>query len=269
VDAAQAAGDKLPPMFGLLKRRRRERLRGAAVPTAWHEILRANCGFYGRIPAADQAELLGHMQVFLAEKHLEGCQGLEITDEIRVTVAANACLLLLHRRTDYFPHLVTILIYPSAFVVEHTEVDELGIEWRERLTNLGESWERGNVVLAWDNARHGAMDPYDGLNVILHEFAHQLDAEDGAAEGAPPLPRHLREQWAKVFRAEFEALNAALDAEEDTFLDPYGAEDPAEFFAVCVETFFELPRELRAEHPELYRLLSACFAQDPASWRWD
>jgi MtfA peptidase len=254
-------------MFGLLRRARRKRLMAMPFPREWERWLDLNCGFYPRLPTADRDELRQRMQVFLAEKVFEGCAGLEITDEIRVTIAAHACLLLLHRRTDYYPYLGTILVYPGTFVAEHVEVDELGIEWREKLENAGESWDRGNIILAWDVARHGAIDPRDGLNVLLHEWAHQLDAENGEAEGAPVFATKAeRDHWARVMGVEYERHVAKVDADQETLLDPYGATDPAEFFAVCVETFFELGPELKAEHPELYRLLSTWFQQDPASW---
>lgn len=235
-------------------------------PAAWEHWLEANCGFYTRLPAEDQAELKRRMMVFLAEKHFEGCRGLVITDEIRVTIAANACLLLLHRRTEFYPHLVTVLVYPSTFVAEHTEVDELGVEWREVVENAGESWDRGNVVVAWDVARHGALDSRDGLNVLLHEFAHTLDSESGTAYGAPPMPRAARAKWTRVMAAEFEKLQLEAEAGVETLIDDYGAQDPAEFFAVCVETFFERGKAMKERHPELYGVLTEFFKQDPAAW---
>jgi MtfA peptidase len=255
-------------MLGLIRRWRRSRVLQEPFPREWERILVANCGFYERLGAADQAELRRHTQILLAEKYFEGCGGLEMTDEIRVTIAGTAALLLLHRRHRYYPHLVTVLVYPSRFVVEHVEVNEYGIEARDYFTNLGESWERGNVILAWDSARHGALDARDGLNVILHEFAHQIDAEDWSSEGAPPMDKVARARWAKVMQAEYQRLEAAEEAGEDSLIDTYGLENPAEFFAVCVEAFFELPREMKAEHPELYAELAGFFQQDPAGWDW-
>jgi MtfA peptidase len=255
-------------MFGLIRRWRRSKTLQQPFPREWERILALNCDFYKRLDQADQAELKRHTQILLAEKYFEGCAGLAMTDEIRVTIAGTAALLLLHRRHRYYPHLVTILVYPSRFMVEHVEVNEFGIEARDYFTNLGESWERGNVILAWDSARHGAMDARDGLNVVLHEFAHQIDAEDLDSEGAPPMDRASRVRWAKVMQAEFSRLEAAVDAGLPTLLDPYGLENPAEFFAICVEAFFELPRELKRDHPELYAELAAWFKQDPTTWHW-
>jgi MtfA peptidase len=256
-------------MFELIRRFRRRRVTAQPFPREWERILESNCGFYHRLPREDRNELKRHVQVFMAEKYFEGCGGLKMTDEIRLTIAGTACLMLLHRKHRYYRDLVTVLVYPSRFVVEHVEVNEFGIEARDYFTNLGESWERGNVILAWDSAHHGALDPKDGLNVILHEFAHQIDAEDGYSEGAPPLENAAaRKAWASVMQAEYERLQSDVDAGRETVLDPYGLENPAEFFAVSVEAFFELPLELKAERPRMYEQMQSFFKQDPASWDW-
>jgi Mlc titration factor MtfA (ptsG expression regulator) len=252
--------------FGFFRRRRRQNLRAQRVPSTWRPVLAGNLPVFRRLPPEDQAELLGHMQVFLAEKRFEGCGGLELTDEIRLTIAAQACLLLLHRETDYYPQLSTILVYPSTYVADderHVEgpIWEEGGEYR-----LGHTGQRlGVLVLAWDAAKRGALHP-DGQNVVLHEFAHQLDFEDYATDGAPALATRAEYQtWARVMSSEFQALRAADEAGTPTLLDPYGATNPAEFFAVATEAFFERPRALRARHPELYAELGKFFRQDPAS----
>ncbi|MCA8911276.1 MAG: zinc-dependent peptidase [Planctomycetes bacterium] len=255
-------------MFGFIKRWRRGKVMQQEFPAEWEKFLRANMGLYPRLTPNDQAELKRHMLVFLDEKHFEGCRGVEITDEMRVTIAGNACLLLLHRKPDYFPELVTILVYPSAFFVEHKEVNEYGFEMTEVLENAGESWDRGNVILSWDSAKRGALDPRDGLNVILHEFAHQLDSTGGDVDGAPMMDsREQAEEWAQVFQREYDALCEQVDAGHDTLIDDYATTNPAEFFAVCVETFFEKARQMHEHHPELYQQLKGWFKQDPASWR--
>lgn len=239
-------------------------------PAAWLDILNANVKLYPRLTQADQLELQGHILVFLDEKHFEGCRGVVITDEIRVTIAGNACLLLLHRRTDYFPEMITVLVYPSTFFAKFTDVDEHGLEMEEQLENAGESWDKGNVILAWDVARHGALDPKDGLNVILHEFAHQLDSESGDSDGAPVMEnRAMAESWASVFLREYQHLCDDVDSNIETLIDEYGAENHAEFFAVCVETFFEKSRQLKEHHPDLYAQMAAYFRQDPATWKRD
>lgn len=252
-------------MFGRDKRRR-ERLRAQPFPGDWLEIVHRRVPLFGRLPRADQQELCGHVQVLLAEKNWEGAGGLAMTDEVRVTIAAQAGLLLLHRDTDPFPRLRSVVVYPEAFVVEHERMaPDGGFMVVGPETRLGESWEHGAVVLSWDDVRRGAADPDDGWNVVLHEFAHQLDREDGATDGVPPFDRGAA-RWAGVLEDEFRALRAALRNGEQTVLDEYAAESPAEFFAVAVEVFFEQPREMRAEHPRLFSELRRFFNQDPAEW---
>ena len=252
-------------MFGWKKRRRRK-LRARPFPEAWCEILRRNVPYFSDLDDEDQRELLGHIQVFLAEKPFEGCGGLEITDEIRVTIAAQACILLLHRETDYYPKLRTILVYPHPYVVRGQRRDEAGFVVEREEVRLGESWTHGAVVLAWDSVKKGAADPGDGQNVVFHEFAHQLDAESGATEGAPVLEhRALYGPWARILGREYARLIEDLEEHRQTFLSTYGAVNPAEFFAVVTEAFFEQPRALRRRHPELYEQLAGFYRQDPAS----
>lgn len=253
-------------MFGLLRARRRKQLRQQPVPEEWRAIIQRNLPFFERLPPNDQKELLGHLQIFLAEKRFEGCGGLTMTDEIRVTIAAQACLLLLHRRTQYFPRLVTILVYPSGYFAQEN-VPLHGNVWTEGpAARLGETaGAMGSLVLAWDAAKAGGSDPADGKNVILHEFAHLLDFEDFAADGVPMLrSREALRRWTEVMTMEFAALRAADETGIPTLLDTYGATNPAEFFAVATEAFFERPRALRARRPELYRQLQQFFQQDPA-----
>ena len=254
-------------MFGLMKQRRR-RLRAQPFPKDWLATVESNVPFFRRLSASDQAELLGNIQVFLAEKRFEGCGGLELTDEIRVTIAAQACLLLLHRKTDYFPRLLTILVYPSTYSVEEKRPVE-GPVWEEgRMTRLGETGRTlGSMVLSWDATKSGAGDPSDGKNVVFHEFAHQLDYENYAADGVPGLvTREQQLSWREVMRNEFASLRAADETGIPTLLDTYGATNPAEFFAVSTEAFFERPCALRARHPKLYAELQRYFRQDPVEY---
>ena len=241
-------------------------MRAERVPDEWRATISRNVPFFDRLPAEDQAELLGHVQVFLAEKRFEGCGGLELSDEIRLTIATQACLLLLHRRTDYYPRLITILVYPSGYVVEGERHLE-GHIWEEgRSGRLGETGgQMGSMVLAWDAAKSGASDPSDGQNLVLHEFAHQLDFEDFIADGVPALgSRSAKQSWAEVMKVEFAALRAADQTGISTLLDTYGATNPAEFFAVATEAFFERPGALRRRHPRLYAEMLRFFRQDPA-----
>ncbi len=253
-------------MFGLRERRRR-RLRAAPFPAAWRTIVEQRFPLFARLAPADQAELLGHIQVFLHEKKFEGCGGLTITDEIRLTIAAQACLLLLHREPHYYPRLVSILVYPHPYVARGTQRLPGGIVDESESGRLGESWVEDIVVLAWDAVRAGASDANDGHNVVLHEFAHQLDQEDGTSNGAPILEhRSQYVAWARILGDEFAALQSAAERGRATDLDAYGATNPAEFFAVVSEAFFERPASLKKKHPALYAELQLFYCQDPLAF---
>jgi Mlc titration factor MtfA (ptsG expression regulator) len=255
-------------VFDLFKSRRRARLRAEPAPPAWRRILERNLPIFSRLSPADQAELLGHTQVFLAEKHFEGAGGLELTDEIRVTIAGQACLLLLHRETDYYPELITIIVYPSGYTAHEDRHIGGGI-WEEGGEDrLGHTGQRlSALVLAWDAVRHGAAEPDDGQNLVLHEFAHQLDFENQSSDGTPALgSRGDYRAWGRVMSAEFNALRRASYAGEPTLLDEYGATNPAEFFAVITEAFFERPRALQRRHPQLYAQLQRFYRQDPTTY---
>lgn len=255
-------------VLDLFKSRRRARLRGKPAPKAWRDILTHNLPVFARLTREDQAELLGHMQVFLAEKHFEGAGGLVLTDEIRVTIAGQACLLLLHRDNDYYPELISIIVYPSGYIAEEDRHIGGGI-WEEGGEDrLGHTGQRlGALVLAWDAVHRGAAHPNDGVNLVLHEFAHQLDFENRSSDGTPALETHGDYRtWARVMSYEFEALRDALEAGDDTFLDDYGATNPAEFFAVITEAFFERPRALRRNHPALFMQLQRFYQQDPTTY---
>jgi len=255
-------------VFGLFSARRRAKLRTQSVSTGWRAIVERNLSIFRRLTPEDQAELLGHINVFLSEKHFEGCGGLELTDEIRVTIAAQACLLLLHRETDYYPRLRSILVYPTGYTADGERHVGGGI-WEEGGEDrLGHTQQRLRaIVLAWDAARRGALDPGDGDNLVLHEFAHQLDFEDNLTDGTPLLDTRAEYlAWARVMSAEFEALRTAEEEGRPTVIDQYGATNPAEFFAVVTEAFFERPHALRRSHPALYDELARFYRQDPRSF---
>jgi MtfA peptidase len=256
------------------KKQQREKLKSAPFPSHWKGILEDHFPFYARLPAEDRQELQGHIQVFLAEKRFEGCGGLEVTDEMKVCIAAQACLLLLHRETDYYPGLRSILVYPSTYFVNTTRHVGAGVMQERQDSRLGEAWDSGAVVLAWDAVHAGTAKPDDGQNVVFHEFAHQLDFEDGRADGAPVLAtevpwyrrRSRYKAWARVLNGEYEKLRANNDEGKRTIIDEYGATNPAEFFAVATEAFFERPRALQKRHPALYEELKRFYRQDPLSW---
>jgi Mlc titration factor MtfA (ptsG expression regulator) len=251
-------------MFDFFKSRRRAVLRKEALSEEERATVRRNVPYLARLSDSDRKEHEGLVRVFLAEKSFEGCGGLELTEEMKLTIAAQACLLLLHRQTDVFPDVDSILVYPSAYRAPSRR-REGGVVIEGEQARLGESWSRGVVVLAWDHVKSGAAQPADGQNVVLHEFAHQLDGEDGTMDGAPDLGARARyTSWAHVLGEEFGELSAKLHAGRASDIDPYGATNPAEFFAVVTEMFFEKPRALRQRHPALYGELAAFYQQDPA-----
>ena len=204
--------------------------------------------------------------MFLAEKDFEGAGGLEMTDEIRVTIAAQACVLLLHRDTDYYPALRSVIVYPSAYVAEESQETAHGWVSEDAEARLGQSSAPlGAMVLSWDDVRAGAADVRDGENLVFHEFAHQLDFESGEYDGTPVLERRsMYVAWARVLGREYERLRRDAASGRETVLDAYGATDPAEFFAVATECFFEKSRQLRDRHPALYEELKRYYRQDPA-----
>jgi Mlc titration factor MtfA (ptsG expression regulator) len=205
------------------------------------------------------------MQLFLQEIPIEGCAGLEITDEIRVTIAAQACLMLLRLRFPKYPNVRRILVYPSSFVPMTVELHPSGQIVRPEVPLDGEAWQTGIVVLGWDAVQRGTLVAMDGSNVVFHEFAHMLDAEDGSMDGTPILESgSAYRAWGALLSDQFARHVERAERGEPTTLDPYAAENRAEFFAVAVETFFEKPVELRSDHPRLYALLADFFKLDPA-----
>ena len=249
--------------------RRRERLRAQPFPAAWRDILDGRVPCYRRLPPDLQRQLEQHIQVFLAEKPFTGCAGQEITDEVRVTIAAQACLLILNRKPDYFPNLHQVLVYPGAFLVERFQPvpGNPVLQSYATQTLTGESWTHGRIVISWEDALEGAAVPDDGRNVVIHEFAHQLDQQKGYANGAPWLgSRHRYPQWSQVLGEEYARLQQSMWTGEPSLFNPYGATNPAEFFAVISEVFFERPREMASLHPALYAELRSLYRVDPASW---
>lgn len=253
-----------PPLW---RAARRQRIRRQPFPAAWRDVLRRRMPAFAAMPADLQLQLKKHVQVLLADKPFIGCAGLEITDEMRVLIAAQACLLLLNRRNGGFDRLRQVLVYPGAFVVQRSESDGAGLAHEGRRTLSGESWQHGQVILSWADVLAGAADPGDGHNVVIHEFAHQLDQESGPANGAPWLGRRERyARWAQVLGDEFAALRQRLAQGVPGLIDAYAAHDPAEFFAVVSEHFFEQPAALAHAHPALYAEFARYYRVDPLSW---
>lgn len=249
------------------RRYQRRLIMAQPFPSQWRDILKRRLPYFRALPADLQLQLKKHMQVFIAEKEFVGCDGLTVTDEMRVTIAAQACLLLLNRPDYYYPKLKQILLYPSAFVVQGNNADAAGVMHQQRRVLAGESWGQGKVVLSWGDTLEGAANPCDGRNVVIHEFAHQLDQEKGNATGAPLLQRAADyKQWSAVLSAEFSQLQQQAALGQSSLFDHYGATNPAEFFAVVSEVFFEQPQQLSSLHPELYQQLSYYYRLNPLSW---
>ena len=237
------------------RRKRRRTLLAAPFPAEWAQILEKNMPLYRRLPEDLKNQLHGRIRVLLDEKQFIGCRGQEITGEVRVTIAGQAALLLLNRQTRFFPALRTIYVYPSTYVTKAAEFDGIMVIEGQSV-RLGESWHRGPVVLAWDSIAGRVRNMHGAHNVVLHEFAHQLDQEDGAADGTPILEnRSSYKTWARVLSAEYEQLRRRADQGRPSVLSSYGAVNPAEFFAVATESFFEKPQQLYAHNPELYNEL--------------
>ena len=236
-------------------------------PSSWRIILKQRMPYFRSLPTDLQLQLKDLIQVFIDEKEFIGCDGIVIDDEMRVTIAAQACLLLLNRKTNFYPKLKQILVYPSVFIVKGHEQHIGGVVGEKQRLLSGKSWEFGKVVLSWQTTQDDAADPRDGSNVVIHEFAHQLDQEDGNANGAPILSSiHDYSSWSEVLTREFAQLQSHAQQNTPSIFSYYGATNPAEFFAVITEVFFERPQEFYHSHKELYTELSHFFKLDPINW---
>lgn len=229
-------------------------------------ILKKNVSLYSRLPPDLRDELHGRINIFLDEKEFTGLAGLTVTDEIRVTIAGTACLLLLKRDKRCFPGFTTILVYPDTYVATAVKYDGL-VESHEDSIRSGESWHRGPVVLSWQDVLRGTSNQTDGHNVVLHEFAHKLDEENEIMDGLPVLrdSSHYAE-WAEVLNREYESFQIRVNRSSNSVIDAYGAESPSEFFAVATESFFEKSLQMKKKLPDLYQQFKKFYNLDPAEW---
>ncbi|GAB4402471.1 MAG: zinc-dependent peptidase [Rhodoferax sp.] len=254
-----------PPLW---RRWRRQRLGRQAFPALWRIVLRKRVPLTRQLPADLRRRLQRRIQIFLAEVPIIGCQGLEVDDEIRVTIAAHACLITLNRPEPHYPNLRQVLVYPDSFVVPRDAPDAAGVVHAHHEVLAGESWSEGQVILSWADVLAGAAQARDGRNVAIHEFAHQLDQAHGAATGAPELDDAAQAQrWAEVWSAAFREHRSRLAWGKPTLFDRYAAKNPAEFFAVVSEVFFERCPALAQQHPELHQALVSYYRLDPCQWR--
>ncbi|HKI64274.1 MAG TPA: M90 family metallopeptidase [Burkholderiales bacterium] len=247
--------------MGWLKnwRRRRVLAKHRIDPVLWRRVT-AILPFLRGLDAAQRQRLQDLALLFLAEKQFVGARGQAVDDAMRLSIAAQACLPILELGLDWYEGWSGIVVYPYDFRVRRSEMDEGGVvhEWDDELA--GESWPGGPVILSWDAAQH---DEY--ANVVIHEFAHKLDMRSGEADGVPPLSADMdRKAWHGALARAYEGFCDALDRGRDSWLDPYAAEHPSEFFAVLTEAFFEAPNETRRRYPEMYDQLRRFYRQDPA-----
>jgi Mlc titration factor MtfA (ptsG expression regulator) len=228
-------------------------------------LLRAWPG-YARVPSALQPRLDALTAVFLAEKEYVACGGLALTVAMRLAIAAQACLLVLGQDRRPYESLRAVLVYPSQFIVPDRWHDDDGVVTEEDLVLSGQAWDVSRILLSWEDvAQSGQGDGAD--NVVIHEFAHYLDLEDGESDGIPPLgSAAARERWRRVLQAEFARVQDDVERGTASFLDAYAAHDEAEFFAVASEAFFEQPREFAARMPAMYEELRGFYRLDPATW---
>lgn len=264
-------------VFGWITNHRRQAIVAQPFPAEWEGYLGKNVHFYAKLSSDEQSRLRDTLRILISEKSWEGCGGLELTDEIKVTIAGQAALLLLGMPHDFFPNVESILIYPTAYNAPQTHVDPIageygrigpvGIVTESTSARLGESWGQGPVILSWEDALAGGRNATDGHNVVLHEFAHKLDTRSGGADGVPDLANQAQyDTWAEVMSAEYQALVDDAQHGRPTLLDHYAITNGAEFFAVATECFFEKGARMRQSHPRLYEALSGFYHQDPAAW---
>lgn len=255
-------------MFQWLTDRRRQKLTQAEFPDQWEAIIRRNVAHYCMLADAEQARLHALIQVFIVEKHWEGAGGLELNDEIRVTISAQACLLLLGLPHNYYRNVQSIIVYPSTVVAPPRKpgfFENPAAPAALAQPILGQAFQQGPVIIIWDAALRSGRHPELGHNIVYHEFAHKLDMLDGAADGTPPLRnRNEYRDWIQVCSREFLQLKQDVQTGRKSYLNAYAATNEAEFFAVATEQFFDQPQQMIAHAPDLYRVLQEYYRQDPA-----
>ncbi|MBR90898.1 MAG: hypothetical protein CMO66_06480 [Verrucomicrobiales bacterium] len=255
-----------------LRSRRRTRrhatLMNRPIPPAWQKYLEDNLPLYNPLPEDLKRQVEGHTQILVEDLNWEGHNGLIMTDEIRVTIAGQASFLILNQKRGFPATLRSVIVYPGAYQAKSIKPTAGGLHTEGKQKVLGQSWDAGVIVLAWDNTKHSAANAHDGHNLVLHEFAHQLDQASGAANGTPILRASDRyRNWWQAMAKTYSSFLDETERGKKTVMDDYGATNPAEFFAVATETFFEKPRQLRKRRPELYHELCTYYQTDPLDWR--
>lgn len=244
-------------------RRRRELER--PFPEAWRDVLKERVALFNRLPGHLQRAVEQRVQLFLSEKEFYGCDGFDVDDTVRLTIAGHACLLILARPYGDYDEVSSILVYPSAYQVMEPTQQGMVVDMTHQV-RAGEASSIGRVVLSWEDCEKGALSPDSHHNVILHEFAHQLDYLDGSADGAPPLSGAQAEHWQRVMSEAYTHLQQSLSYRQTSWLDPYGATEPAEFFAVLTETFYQQPDHLFEKQPQVYETLCGFYRINPLDY---
>lgn len=256
------------PMWDWIRNYRQRKVLETPFPVEWESILETRVAHYRRLNEKEQKKLRDMIQLFVAEKYWEGCGGLVLTDEVRVVIAAGACLLILAIPNRLYRNVKSIFVYPSTVMTPDRKPGVFESSFtpaRGSMPILGEAHLRGPIILVWDAVKHAAKHPETSHNVVYHEFAHKLDMLDGRADGTPQLTSTEQyRRWVEVCEREFLRLRSDAENGKSNFLDSYGATNEAEFFAVITEQFFELPEDMKNYHPDLYELLRDFYRQDPA-----
>lgn len=254
-------------IFGWWKSSRRKRIAVQPFPDAWYPILENNVDHYPRLSPEAQAKVRRYIQLFVAERHWEGVKGLELTDEVRVTIAAQVAVMMQGYPEVLFDKVPSILVYPTSYEKESTSVGPGGLVIEGMSYRKGEAWFRGPVVLSWRDVLRSSRAMSTPHNLVVHEFAHQLDMlESKYVDGMPPQPSLAAEtRWREVLKREQADLAEAIRAGEP-WLDPYAGTNSAEFFAVASESYFEEPWYLQQQRPKLYQLFLDFYKVDPRSW---
>lgn len=247
------------------RRRHRQALAAQPFPRQWRLVLRERWLLYRYLPVDVRFALQRQLQIMMASTEFYGCNGLEVTETMRLLTLAQAALLYRNISQDQLASFPTVLLYPDAFVREGELTDELGLVSRQRHIMLGESWQQGRVILSWSDIEQD-LRRLDGHNLVIHEYAHQIDGYDGSMNGVPMLPNETQyRRWTRVMTAAFEDVNHQVQWGESP-IDPYASTNPAEFFAVVSEYFFSQPDLLQRLYPEVYTLLAGFYRQQPLEW---
>ncbi len=255
-------------MWHWFRERRRKKILAAPFPSEWEKHIQNNIPYYQHLNNEEKKRLQDLTQVFIAEKYWLGCGGLELTDEIRVMIAAYACLMILALPNDYYRNVKSIYVYPTTVLSPERPMGFFQVHTTPvsgPMPILGEAHYRGPVILVWDAVKKETRHPEHGHNVVFHEFAHKLDMLDGSADGTPPLTTPEEYQrWVEVFSKVYLELCDKVEHGQSTFLDSYAVTNEAEFFAVVTENFFSKPENMKRYHPKLYQVLQGFYRQDPA-----